>query len=169
MSVDEHRARAEGLSALRAAVVTVSDTRTLDTDASGRAIIELLERAGHRVAERTIVPDDPEKISRVLGHWLDAEIEAVILTGGTGIAPRDGTVEVVRRVLDVELPGFGEIFRHLSWEQIGAAAFLSRALAGVARGKAVFSLPGSTTAVRLAMESLILPELSHIVSQLRGA
>jgi molybdenum cofactor biosynthesis protein B len=167
MSVEEHKARGETLGALRCAVISVSDTRTLETDASGRELARLLEGAGHRVVERTVVPDDPAKITLVLRHWLGAEVEAVLLNGGTGISARDGTVEVVRQFLERELPGFGELFRHLSFEQVGPAAMLSRALGGIASGKAVFLLPGSPRAVVLGMEKLVLPEIRHIVHELR--
>ncbi|MBI4600363.1 MAG: molybdenum cofactor biosynthesis protein MoaB, partial [Planctomycetes bacterium] len=126
-----------------------------------------LEAAGHEVAERTVVPDEPGRISVVLRHWLASDVDAVILNGGTGIAARDGTVDVVRQFLDKEIEGFGEIFRSLSYGQVGAAAMLSRAVAGISRGKAVFSLPGSRRAVELAMESLIVPELQHIIYEVR--
>jgi molybdenum cofactor biosynthesis protein B len=168
MSVEEHRARGDKLDALRVAVITVSDTRTLETDASGKAIVETLEKAGHHVADRTIVRDEPAEVRRTLERWLAQKIDGVVLNGGTGIAPRDGTVEVVEALLDRALPGFGELFRYLSYQEIGAAAMLSRATGGIARGKAVFSLPGSTKAVRLAMEKLIIPELRHLVAQARG-
>jgi molybdenum cofactor biosynthesis protein B len=169
MSVEEHKARGERLGSLKSTVITVSDTRTLETDTSGQAIVAALEKAGHEVVERTVVPDDPPKVERVLKYWLAADVQIVVLNGGTGIAPRDGTVEVVSAALDRELPGFGELFRYLSYKQIGSAAMLSRAVGGIASGKVVFSLPGSRKAVRLAMEKLILPELDHLVSQLRGS
>ena len=113
------------------------------------------------------LPDEAGPISHVLRHWLASEAEGVILNGGTGVAPRDGTVEVVRRFLDKELEGFGELFRALSFQQIGAAAMLSRAVGGIACGKAVFSVPGSRKGAHLAMEALILPELRHIVLEAR--
>ena len=115
-----------------------------------------------------MVRDEPTRIGAALRGFLgDAGVDAVILTGGTGLAARDGTVEVVRRFLDREIPGFGELFRALSFEEIGAAAMLSRALGGLASGKAVFSLPGSTNAVRTAMVKLILPELGHLLTEIR--
>ena len=169
MSVEEHRTRGRRLGVLGSTVITVSDTRTLETDTSGQTIVALFEDAGHEVVERTVVPDDPPKVDRVLRHWLAAEeVEVIVLSGGTGVAPRDGTVEVVTAALDVTLPGFGELFRYLSYKQIGSAAMLSRAVGGVASGKAVFSLPGSRKAVHLAMETLILPELGHLLSLVRG-
>lgn len=164
MSAEEHRQRGrDRIQALACAVITVSDTRSLETDESGQEIARQLKNAGHEVVERTVVPDDPDRIELVLKHWLRADIQAVILNGGTGIARRDGTVEVVRRLLDRELDGFGELFRMLSFEQVGAAAMLSRALGGVAQGKVVFALPGSRKAVELALEKLIIPELRHLV------
>jgi molybdenum cofactor biosynthesis protein B len=168
MGVEDHRQAAGAAHpALRIAVITVSDTRTLESDESGMEISKRLAGAGHQVLERTVVPDDPGRIAWVLRHWLASDADTVILNGGTGIASRDGTVEVVHRFLDRELPGFGELFRALSFAEIGAAAMLSRALGGVARGKAVFALPGSKHAVMLAMERLILPELAHVVHEIR--
>ena len=153
---------------LSAAVLTVSDTRTDESDRSGRLIRARLERAGHRVAETLIVPDEPRRIRSVVGVWLRrSDLDALILTGGTGVSPRDRTIEAVERLLDKRLEGFGELFRYLSYGQVGSAAFLSRAMAGVAGGKALFSLPGSEKAVALAMDRLILPELPHLVQQLR--
>jgi molybdenum cofactor biosynthesis protein B len=167
MSVEEHKSRANEVAALRCAVITVSDTRTLQTDKSGQEIVRLLEAQGHEVVERTLVPDDSEKIRLVLGHWLTTDVDAVLLNGGTGIARRDGTVEIVEALLDRELPGFGELFRYLSFKEVGAAAMLSRAVGGVASGKLVFSLPGAVNAVSLAMQRLILPELRHLVFEIR--
>ena len=163
VSAEDHRQRGEDrIEALTCVVITVSDTRTLETDESGKEIVHELVKAGHDVIERTIVPDEPSRIDLVLRHWLKADVQAVILNGGTGISPRDGTVEVVRQLLDRELEGFGELFRMLSFDQVGAAAMLSRALGGIAQGKVVFALPGSRKAVALALEKLIVPELRHI-------
>lgn len=162
----QHRAYAPD--SVRCWVLTVSDSRTLDDDTSGQAIQERLEAAGHEVAERRIVRDEPEEIRgallRAIAH---PDVDAALLTGGTGVSPRDCTPEVVAALLDKELPGFGELFRALSFEEIGAAALLSRALAGSAGRTAIFVTPGSSGAVRLAMERLILPELAHLVGQLR--
>jgi molybdenum cofactor biosynthesis protein B len=168
MGVLEHKkkARAEIKSA-RCAIVTVSDTRTLETDESGVEITRRLEAAGHQVVERTVVPDEPARLTLVLRHWLAAEVDLILLNGGTGISSRDGTVEVVEQFLDRPLPGFGEIFRYLSFKQVGAAAMLSRAVGGTASGKLVFALPGSRAAVELAMEQLIVPELGHLLYELR--
>src|SRR5262245_14447201 len=150
-----------------AAVLTVSDTRTGKTDRSGRLIRRRLEKAGHAVEAYRIVPDEPPQIRRALRAWIrDPVIQAVILTGGTGISPRDGTVEVVEALFTKRLAGFGEIFRMISYGRIGPAAFLSRATAGLCGPKVLFSLPGSEDAVALAMDRLILPELGHLVQQI---
>ncbi len=146
---------------LRVGVITLSDTRTAATDESGKLIRELVERAGHRVVHYEIAPDTPELIERAIAASLDG-VDTLIMSGGTGIAPRDSTIEVVRRMLDKELDGFGELFRVLSYNEIGPAAFLSRALAGVIRGKIVVALPGSPAACRLGLEKLLLPELGHM-------
>ncbi len=161
--------RNAGPSAVRCAVITVSDTRTLETDSSGALICRLLEQAGHSVMARSIVPDGPAELGPLLDHYKlhhAGNIQAILMTGGTGIAPRDLTPEVVRQRIDAELPGFGELFRMLSWEQVGAAAMLSRAFAGRMGRSIVFLMPGSRNAVQLAMEKLILPELSHLVGHL---
>ena len=149
-----------------AGVLTVSDTRRESTDRSGALIRRRLAKAGHAVEAYRIVPDDPARIRRVLRAWIrDPAIQTVILTGGTGISPRDGTVEVVEALLTKRLTGFGEIFRVLSYRRIGASAFLSRATAGLSGSKVLFSLPGSEDAVALAMDRLILPELGHLIHQ----
>jgi molybdenum cofactor biosynthesis protein B len=149
------------------AVLTVSDTRSAQDDVGGLRIREMVEAAGHRVGEYRIVPDERAQIRWAL-HTTRREVEAIVLTGGTGIAPRDVTFEVVRNLLDKEISGFGELFRLLSYEQIGAAAMLSRAVAGVARGRLVFALPGSVKGVELAMERLILPQVGHMVGLVGG-
>jgi molybdenum cofactor biosynthesis protein B len=149
-------------------VLTVSDTRTPDTDTGGAAIRELLKTGGHSVSGYDIVRDEPRDVAaRVAGRLADAGTQVIITTGGTGITSRDGTYEAVHAMLEKRLDGFGELFRMLSFEEIGAAAMMSRATAGTARGKAIFVLPGSPAAVRLAMTRLILPELGHVVQQLR--
>jgi len=150
-------------------VITCSDTRTPDTDTSGQLIQKLLKEQGHSIAAYHLVKDEPAQIEALLHQALgSSDVEAVIVNGGTGIAPRDGTYEVVSRFLDKKLDGFGEIFRYLSYLDIGSAAIMSRAAAGTARGKVLISLPGSKGAVTLAMEKLILPEIRHMVSQLQG-
>lgn len=166
MTLQEHRRRAAR--GLRVAIITVSDTRDLDSDRSGQEIERLLGEGGHASAGRVVVPDDATRVGVELRRCLGEDgVDAIVLNGGTGLARRDGTVEVVARFLDREIPGFGELFRSLSFQEIGAAAMLSRAVAGIARGRPVFSIPGSTGAVRLAMERLIVPELGHIVGEVR--
>jgi molybdenum cofactor biosynthesis protein B len=165
MSVAEHRAHSPAHVACF--VLTVSDTRTLATETSGRAIAELLEREGHTVTGRAVVRDDPAEVTRILREELArGDARAIITTGGTGIAKRDSTYEAVNALFDKRLDGFGELFRMLSFQEIGSAAMLSRATAGIADGCAIFMLPGSEAAVRLAMERLILPELGHVAREL---
>jgi molybdopterin adenylyltransferase len=165
MSAPAHRAAAPRRVACF--VLTVSDTRTPTTDTSGNAIAALLEAAEHTVTAREIVKDDPADVTaRVREHLRRGEAQAIITTGGTGIARRDSTFEALAGLFDRRLDGFGELFRMLSYAEIGAAAMLSRATAGVIDGRAIFLLPGSENAVRLAMDKLILPELGHIVSEL---
>lgn len=148
-------------------MLTVSDTRTPETDTSGQRIRTLLEAAGHRVAAYAIERDEPDRIrARLDAFVLDPAIEAVILSGGTGLAPRDTTYEAVVGRLDKVIDGFGELFRMLSYEQVGAAAMLSRTVAGVAGGTVVAALPGSTAAVELALTKLLVPELGHMVALL---
>lgn len=161
MGHKEHHEKARG--PVVCFVITVSDTRTEETDKGGRMIREMLEGQGHTVRGHAIIPDVPESVKNILISEIPPETCAVILTGGTGIARRDTTIDTVRPLLDMELPGFGELFRALSYEDIGPAAMLSRALAGAMNHRAVFCLPGSAGAVKLAMEKLILPELAHIV------
>lgn len=165
MSQEEHKSHAPA--SVRCFVLTVSDTRTEATDTGGRAIRELLEHAGHAVTGHTIVRDDPSAVAGTVERQLtDAQTQVIITTGGTGITSRDGTFEAIDRLLDKRLVGFGELFRMLSFQEIGPAAMMSRAIAGTAAGKAIFVLPGSPDAVRLAMTRLILPELGHVVQQL---
>lgn len=154
--------------AVGCAVLTVSDTRTPETDGSGRRIQELLQAAGHRVEHYQILKDEPDAIAAAIRAAPQAAA-AIILNGGTGLARRDTTFEAVTRQLEKEIAGFGELFRMLSYEQIGAAAMLSRATAGVVGDQVVFSVPGSTAAVELAMSKLILPVLAHVVGLVRGA
>ena len=166
MSVQEHKAH--GPASVSCYVLTVSDTRTPDTDTGGAAIRELLGSAGHAVSGHDIVRDEPREVSaRITARLADAATQVIITTGGTGITSRDGTYEAVHALLEKHLDGFGELFRMLSFETIGPAAMMSRAIAGTAKGKAVFVLPGSPDAVRLAMTRLIIPELGHVVQQLR--
>ena len=154
-------------SAVTCGVITVSDTRSEADDASGQRIRALLEEHGHRVAFYRIVRDEPEQIAALV-QGAPPAVEVLICNGGTGVARRDTTYEAIARLLDKELSGFGELFRVLSYEQIGAAAMLSRATAGVAGQRVIFSVPGSTKAVELAMTKLILPQLGHVVGLVRG-
>ena len=148
-------------------MLTVSDTRTLDTETSGRTIADLLTEAGHTVADRKVVKDNPEDVyEAVTKAIINARVRAVITTGGTGLARRDSTFEALTSHFDKRIDGFGELFRMLSYQEIGAAAMLSRATAGIIRGAVVFMLPGSEAAVRLATTKLIIPELGHIVREL---
>jgi len=164
VSVSEHRKAA--IAGVRCAVLTISDTRALETDVSGRTIVELLEAAGHVVAKRQILRDEPKDVhDAVLGQV--GGVDAIVTTGGTGITSRDSTYEAIASLFEKHLDGFGELFRMLSYEDIGSAAMLSRAAAGVARGTAIFMLPGAENAVRLGMTKLILPELGHVIRELR--
>lgn len=147
-------------------VITVSDTRTLADDPGGTLLVELLEGAGHRLVSRTLVADDVDAIQHALDEAvMRDDVRAIFLTGGTDIAPRDVTPEALHPVLDRVIPGFGELFRVLSYQEIGAAALLSRALAGTVRGRLVVALPGSRAAIRLALEKLLLPELGHLTGE----
>ena len=147
-------------------ILTVSDTRTEATDDSGRAIFDLLFAGGHQVTGRKIVRDEPDQVRAAIEEQLANPLtQVVITTGGTGITSRDTTFEVIDALLDKRLDGFGELFRMISYQDIGSAAIMSRACAGLARGKVIISLPGSEAAVRLAMTRLILPELGHLVRE----
>jgi len=164
VSVADHRKTA--VTGVRCAVLTISDTRAPETDVSGRTIVELLEAAGHVVAKRQIMRDDPQDVhDAVLGQV--GGVDAIITTGGTGITSRDSTYEAIAELLEKRLDGFGELFRVLSYQEVGSAAMLTRACAGVARGTVIFMLPGSENAVRLGMTKLILPEIGHVVRELR--
>ncbi|MBD2457137.1 molybdenum cofactor biosynthesis protein MoaB [Nostoc sp. FACHB-87] len=150
------------------AIVTVSDTRTPETDKSGQLIKQLLLGANHSIAAYTIIKDEPTQIqAQIESLGKTANLDAIIFNGGTGIAPRDTTYDAIEQLLEKTLPGFGEVFRFLSYQEIGSRAIASRAVAGVYQNKLIFSLPGSSNAVRLGMEKLILPEIVHLVSQMR--
>ena len=162
MGVDEHRGKAP--KSVRFAVITVSDTRTERDDLSGKAITDLLEKAGHNSLRRIIVKDDVQEIQRALRELIeDDAVQAVVMNGGTGVAKRDVTLEAVSHFEEKAIPGFGELFRALSYEEIGSAAMMSRAAAFVSEQKVVFCLPGSEKAVRIAVANLIAPELGHLV------
>ncbi len=163
---DEHKADAP--SQLRCAVITVSDTRTKETDTGGAEVIRFLTEAGHVVAQRNIVPDEPERMRPLLELLRDTEeVDVILMTGGTGISARDQTFETVTELLTKPLPGYGELFRMLSYEEIGAAAMLSRATGGLMERTVLLTMPGSRAAVTLAMQKVILPELNHLVREAR--
>jgi molybdenum cofactor biosynthesis protein B len=167
MSESARKHREAATNNVRLAVLTISDTRTQETDTGGDTIDDLMRRAGHEIVNRSIVTDDMSRIRKVLVDLLArSDVDAVITTGGTGIAARDTTYEVVERMIEKKIDGFGEVFRMLSYEEIGAAAILSRATAGAIGTKFIASLPGSRNAVRLAVEKLLAPEISHIVFEL---
>ncbi len=167
MSYQEHISGALLITA-RCAVLTLSDTRTTETDSSGQKILTLITAAAHSVTHYTIVKDEPSVIESVLRDLLDhGDVDVVLTNGGTGISRRDQTIGVIENLIEQPLPGFGELFRMLSFEQIGSGAMLSRAVAGICRRKLIFSMPGSTAAVELAMTKLILPEIKHLLRELR--
>ncbi len=166
-SVEDHRKAAVGV--VRVAVITISDTRTLETDTSGQILVDAFAGAGYEVVERLIVPDEVQDIRSAVTRLIQAGgIDAIITTGGTGIAPRDRTPEAIESLIEVPLPGFGELFRMLSYHEIGAASMLSRAFAGRVGGTLVFCLPGSNNAIRLAIDKLLLGELKHLVHHSRA-
>ncbi|SUZ90520.1 uncharacterized protein METZ01_LOCUS43374 [marine metagenome] len=164
MSHQEHHAASP--THIRCYVLTISDTRTEETDAGGQLLREFLTGDGHRVVGHAIVPDEPTTLRDAIEQQLDAdEVQAVITTGGTGISRRDGTFEVVSSLINKRIDGFGELFRSLSFKEIGPSAMLSRACAGTSRGKILISLPGSENAITLGMTQLVLPELGHLVRE----
>jgi len=162
----EHKA--QGPAAVRCAVITVSDSRTLETDMGGQTVIVHLTGAGHTVGHREIIPDDPERMRPLLESLRERDdLDAILMTGGTGVTSRDQTFETVTALLDKPLPGYGEVFRMLSYQDIGPAAILSRATGGLLGRKVLLTMPGSPAAVRLAMEKIIVPELPHLVREAR--
>ncbi|NJM45419.1 MAG: MogA/MoaB family molybdenum cofactor biosynthesis protein [Alkalinema sp. RU_4_3] len=152
--------------ALACAIVTVSDSRTLETDTSGQLIRSLLATAGHQVSHYEILPDEPERIRQAIAQLSSQPIDILLFNGGTGIAPRDTTYDAITSLLEKTLPGFGELFRMLSFAEVGSRAMASRAVAGTIGRQVLFSMPGSSKAVKLAMEQLVLPEMVHLVKQL---
>jgi molybdopterin adenylyltransferase len=166
-SVREHREQAAREGPIAIAVVTVSDSRTKETDRGGSYLCREVERRGHRLAGYSLIPDEAAALEGILAEIANGPADVAIFSGGTGIAQRDRTIDVLGVRLEKTLPGFGELFRMLSYEEIGSAAILSRAVAGLYRGKFVFCLPGSPAAVRLAWEKLIEPELRHLVWERR--
>lgn len=162
-SHEQHRTSAP--KAVTCAVVTVSDTRTFDTDEGGRLLRDGLAAAGHAIADYRILKDEPALITQAVADLAGRGVQAIVLTGGTGISRRDGTYEAVSALLEKRLDGFGELFRMLSYQEVGAAAMMSRAQAGLYRGGVIISIPGSPAACRLALDKLILPELGHMVRE----
>lgn len=164
-----HRADAARFATLRTAVLTVTDSRTRETDVSGDRLQDGLTAAGHTVIVRDLLPNDEARVRAHVEQWLGRDdLDVIVITGGTGLGSRDRTIEAVRPLLEKEIPGFGELFRLLGYqEQVGTAAMLSRATAGSAHGKLVVSLPGSVAAVGLALERLILPEAAHLLREIR--
>lgn len=165
-SSDLHRQQAVGQGSVPLAIVTVSDTRTPETDASGKLIRQLVEAAGHQIVDYRIVKDEPDQVAQALDDFAAGAARLIIFNGGTGISQRDRTYDVISKKLEKTLSGFGELFRMLSYEEVGAAAMLSRATAGVYHNRVIFSTPGSPNAVRLAVEKLILPEIQHLAWEL---
>lgn len=167
MSYEQHQRDSSDLVA-RCSVITLSDTRTEQSDRSGARIRELLESHGHLCSAHHLIPDDPSRFKQLIEQMIAGdEIDVMLSNGGTGISRRDTTIEVAQRLMDRPLPGFGELFRMLSFEQIGSGAMLSRAVGGVVKDKLLFCMPGSTAAVELAMTRLILPELGHLINELK--
>jgi molybdenum cofactor biosynthesis protein B len=167
MSATEHHNLA-GKTLVRCGIITLSDSRTIDTDISGKRIVDLLKSTGHQAVHHVVIRDEPALLLTEIRLLLSRDdVDVILTTGGTGISRRDQTIGVIENLIEQPLPGFGELFRKLSFEQIGAAAMLSRAVAGIVSGKAIFAMPGSTAAVELAMTKLILPELKHLVHQLK--
>ena len=166
MSFQEHKASAPVR--VRCAVITVSDTRTIENDTGGQSLIELAIAAGHVIVQRDIIPDDPPTMIQILTSLDESDdVDAILMTGGTGITKRDQTYETVTSLLAKEIPGYGELFRRLSYDQIGPAAMLSRAVGGRMRRTLVLTMPGSPAAVKLAMEKIILPEIGHLLREAR--
>ena len=165
-SVCQHRKEAP--MTLRCAVITVSDTRTPETDTGGKAVADYMTAAGHTVVAKEIIPDEPDRMRPLVASFAErGDIDVVLMTGGTGIGSRDQTYETISGMLTKPLPGYGEIFRFLSFEDVGPAAMLSRATGGLIGRTVVLTMPGSPAAVRLAMEKLIVPEIAHLVREAR--
>ncbi len=162
MGAEDHRKKA-GKGAVRLAIVTVSDTRTPETDQNRQYIEERMAELGHAVVAYRLIKDEPDQVATVIEELAAMpEVQLVLFNGGTGISPRDTTYDVVSRYLEKTMPGFGELFRMLSYQEVGAAAMFSRATAGVYQGTLVFSIPGSPNAVQVALEKLIIPEINHL-------
>lgn len=169
MGAEDHRQQA-GRGPVTVAIVTVSDTRTPETDQNRRYIEDQMAALGHRVAAYRLIRDEPDQVAAIIDELTALpDVQIILFNGGTGISPRDTTYDVVSRRLEKTLPGFGELFRLLSYQQVGAAAMLSRATAGVCRGKVIVSMPGSPNAVQTALEQLILPEINHLAWEITRA
>jgi molybdenum cofactor biosynthesis protein B len=165
-TVCQHRAQAPV--SLKCAVITVSDTRTPETDTGGKAVVDYLTAAGHTVLSKEIIPDEPDRMRPLVTLLAErGDIDVILMTGGTGIGSRDQTYETISALLTKPLPGYGEIFRFLSFEDVGPAAMLSRATGGLIGRTVLLTMPGSPAAVRLAMEKLIVPEIGHLVREAR--
>lgn len=162
-----HDHEAEAPKSLKLGVLTLSDTRSAAEDTSGKLLCDELKAAGHEVVLYEVIREDPHVIKETLQKFLGFGIDAVVTNGGTGLTSRDGTIEVAQKLFAKELPGFGELFRYLSFQQIGPAALLSRATAGLVKGKILMCLPGSTKAVKLALERIIIPQLPHMIREAR--
>ncbi len=168
MTAPHKQHEAQGPSSVRCAVITVSDSRTLETDTGGKAVMDHLTAAGHSVVCREIVPDEPSRMKPLLLSLRERDdVDVILMTGGTGITSRDQTFETVSGLLDKSLPGYGEIFRMLSYQDIGPAAILSRAIGGLMGRKVLLTMPGSPAAVRLAMEKIIVPQIPHLMREAR--
>ncbi len=167
-STQQHRQEAKKYPGGNLAVLTISDTRTLETDKSGKIICELMQEAGHQIWIHEVLPDEPDQIrSKVLELCDNDDIDAVLTNGGTGIAKRDGTYEAISGILEKTLPGFGELFRMLSWDEVQAASMLSRAVGGLKGDTLIFCMPGSSNAVKLACNKLLAPELGHLLWEMK--
>lgn len=166
MSVAAHQVSSTGLS-VNVAVITCSDTRTKQRDTSGAYIRDCVERAGHRVVDYSLIEDSPVEIRKLILAHTESDTDVILVSGGTGISKRDNTFAAIQEMLQTPIPGFGELFRKLSFDQIGAASMLSRAEAGIIGSTLIFSMPGSRGAVQLAMQSLIIPQIGHMVSEIR--
>ncbi len=167
-SIELHRKQSGRIGPIALAIVTVSDSRTMETDKNGEYLHEQVKRLGHRIVDYRVIPDEPAVVERTLEEIAGSDAQLILFNGGTGISPRDTTIDVIERMLEKEMRGFGEIFRMLSFQEVGTAAMITRATAGVFRGKMVVCTPGSPAAVRLAWEKLIEPELNHLVWEVRG-
>jgi len=168
MTATHKEHESQGPKSARCAVITVSDTRTLENDTGGQTVSDHLTAAGHTIAHREIIPDEPSRMRPLLESLRQRDdVDVILLTGGTGIASRDQTYETVSSLLDKPLPGYGELFRMLSYQEIGAAAMLSRAIGGLFGGKVILTMPGSPAGVRLAMEKLIVPQIPHLLREAR--